>query len=110
MLREPGELVQRSRLRHSLPEGLAATETANGDERRDIVRQAVRRLPRRAREVIVLHYFSGLSHSEVAAALGVSPQAVHGRLIRARRKIGEDLERNGFRKGKQWTSPYTTTN
>ena len=28
--------------------------------------------------------------------VGISPQAVHGRLIRARRKIAEDLRLNGL--------------
>ena len=100
--RRAARSAAKSRSPQSLPEGLAAAaETTTGDDRRDIVRQAVQRLPRRAREVIVLHYFSGLSHSQIAAATGISPQAVHGRLIRGRRKIAEELERNGFRKGKQ---------
>ena len=35
---------------------------------------------------------------DIASAfeLGTSPQAVHGRLLRARRKMAEDLRRNGF--------------
>ena len=52
--------------------------------------------PRGSREVILLHYFSGLSYEEIAAALKTLPQAVHGRLIRARRKMAEDLRRNGL--------------
>ena len=55
------------------------------------MQQSVRRLPEKAREVILLHYFSGLSYEEIAAVLKMSPQVVHGRLIRARRKMAEDL-------------------
>ncbi|OHB78278.1 MAG: hypothetical protein A2V98_15070 [Planctomycetes bacterium RBG_16_64_12] len=68
----------------------------HADERANLVRQSVQRLSEKAREVILLHYFSGLSHEQIAAVLGTSPQAIHGRLIRARRKLAEDLRRNGL--------------
>ena len=55
-----------------------------------------KKLPDRSREVVVLHYFTGLSHKEIAASLGLSPEAVHGRLVRARRMLAGRLEDNGF--------------
>jgi RNA polymerase sigma-70 factor (ECF subfamily) len=87
----------KSRFRHSLPEDTAlAAKTTGSDERLEAVRQSVERLPAAAREVVLLHYFSGLSYEKIAATLGTSPQAVHGRLLRARRKMAEDLRRNGL--------------
>ena len=65
-------------------------------ERNELVRDAVQRLSRSAREVIMLRYFAGLSHEQMAATLGISRHSVHGRLIRARRRIAEDLSRNGL--------------
>ena len=59
------------------------------------VRQAVEQLSSSAREVVQLHYFSGLSHDEIGKILGISPQAVHGRLQRARRCLREWLSKNG---------------
>ena len=49
------------------------------DEHRRVV-DAVRRLPRRQRELVVLKYWSGLSEAEIAAALGISTGTVktHG--------------------------------
>jgi RNA polymerase sigma-70 factor, ECF subfamily len=83
--------------RFPLPEETPSpAESPAESDHAEEVRLAVHRLPRRAKEVVVLHYFSGLTHEQIAAALGVSPQAVHGRLIRARRKIADDLRRNGF--------------
>ena len=80
-----------------MPAEVASSAAADpGDDRASLVRQSVRRLPEKAREVILLHYFSGLSYEEIADTLETSPQAVHGRLIRARRKMAEDLRRNGL--------------
>jgi RNA polymerase sigma factor (sigma-70 family) len=38
-------------------------------EKRQFVHQAIERLPERSRQVVCLHYLSGLSHQEIAAAL-----------------------------------------
>jgi RNA polymerase sigma-70 factor, ECF subfamily len=81
---------------HSLAIENAVTGDRNGEERAEFVREYVQQLPAAAREVVVLHYFSGLSHQCVAEVLDISVQAVHGRLIRARRAIAEELIRNGF--------------
>ena len=74
----------------------AAPAVNHGPHTSDLVRQAVGALPERAREVVVLHYFTGLSHKEIAASLGMSPEAVHGRLVRARRMLAERLTGNGM--------------
>ena len=71
-------------------------EDCPDDDQKILVRQAVQCLPASAREVIVLHYFSNLTHEQIAATLDISPQAVHGRLIRARKKLTDYLRRNGL--------------
>ena len=94
--------VARSRRREVLGHEMPAV--ADADPRQDrsmLVRRSVERLPRSAREPVMLRYFAGLSHHQIAATLGISPQAVHGRLIRARRKIAEDLRRNGLGRREQ---------
>jgi RNA polymerase sigma-70 factor, ECF subfamily len=89
--------MARSRRQRGVLEDTAAAPTANpGLHPSELVRQAVQDLPRRAREVVVLHYFTGLSHKEIAASLGVSSEAVHGRLVRARRMLAERLRGNGM--------------
>jgi len=57
----------------------------------DVVRQAVWKLREAEREMIVLHYFNGFSRAQICQVLGISPQAVNGRLIRAKRKIAKHL-------------------
>lgn len=59
----------------------------NNDDSAERVRQAFQRLSIAAQEVIQLHYFSGLSYEEIGRVLGITPQAVHGRLQRSRRLL-----------------------
>jgi RNA polymerase sigma-70 factor (ECF subfamily) len=61
------------------------------------VKEAVDSLPVLYREVVVLHYYSGLSYQEIESVLGVSGDAVKGRLARARKQIQVHLEKEGFR-------------
>ncbi|QDT97485.1 RNA polymerase sigma factor [Gimesia aquarii] len=60
----------------------------------ELVHEALAQLSKTEREVIYLHYFSGLSHEDVARALGISPQAVHGRMQRARRKLAVKIPKS----------------
>jgi len=66
------------------------------DQSCDAVRQAVWKLREAERELIVLHYFDGFSRAQICQVLGISPQAVNGRLVRAKRKIAKYLKRNDF--------------
>ncbi|MCJ7730363.1 MAG: sigma-70 family RNA polymerase sigma factor [Sedimentisphaerales bacterium] len=62
----------------------------------DEVRRIVWQLRHRDREPIVLRYYDNLSYEQIAAVLGISVQAVHGRLIRAKLKIAKQLKRVGI--------------
>jgi RNA polymerase sigma-70 factor, ECF subfamily len=55
------------------------------------VQDALQLLEETSREIVVLHYFSGLSYQEIGQALGLSVQSVHGRLQRARSKLAQLL-------------------
>ena len=87
--------IRRSRMTVSAVEGAPSRPDEPSDSRSDgAVREAVMALPPRYREVVLLHYFNGISHKHVAGVLGISPEAVHGRLVRARRKIAAHLKYN----------------
>jgi len=62
----------------------------------EIVRDAIAGLPEHDREVIVLRYYNSLSYEQISAVLGVSKAAINGRLTRAKQKLAEHLNRNGF--------------
>jgi RNA polymerase sigma-70 factor (ECF subfamily) len=61
-----------------------------GPERADL-RRALEALPRRQREVTVLHYYLDLDVAEVARTLGVSAGAVKASLHVARRALARSL-------------------
>lgn len=62
------------------------------------VKEVVDSLEAMYREVVALHYYSGLSYKEIESVLGISGDVVKGRLARARRQIQERLEKDGFRR------------
>ncbi|MEX0939601.1 MAG: sigma-70 family RNA polymerase sigma factor [Pirellulales bacterium] len=87
--RTASRMARRNRNGQSIaqePESPRADEAANRQ-----VHEAIMCLPLAAREVVQMHYFGGLTYDEIAAALGTTPQAVHGRLQRARRALGQWL-------------------
>lgn len=56
------------------------------------VRRAVRALPGKYREVIVLRYLQGLETTEVCRLLGITANALNVRLSRARERLKNDLD------------------
>ncbi len=62
------------------------------------VKEAVDSLPALYREVVILHYYNGMSYQEIESILGVSNDRVKGRLARARKQIQVHLEKEGFRR------------
>lgn len=75
-----------------LTEPVAPAETT--DDSLTKVETALERLSVEARELIHLHYFSGLSYDEIGRALGTTPAAIHGRLQRARRVLFDLLSKS----------------
>jgi RNA polymerase sigma-70 factor (sigma-E family) len=76
-------------------ESLLTSEAADSsamlaEEHREVL-QAIRRLPERQREVIMLRYWSELSESEISATLGISVGAVKSNASRGRDTIAEIL-------------------
>jgi RNA polymerase sigma factor (sigma-70 family) len=71
----------------SRPPRAAPPAAAIRREARERVRAAVRALPARLREVVVLRYLEEMPPAEVAQALRISPPAVATRLHRARERL-----------------------
>ena len=75
----------------------AAVEQVENDES-DVMatRQIIDGLGDAMKEIIVLRFYDNLSYEKIAKVLGISTSAVHGRLVRAKRKIAKRLKQNNF--------------
>ena len=62
-------------------------------EKRERVRKAVRSLPRRDADILLLKYTEDWSYRELADHLGLTESAVEARLHRARRRLRGELAR-----------------
>ena len=80
----------------ALSDNYAAQHDEDAQDRRAAIRQAVWSLREAERELVVLRYFDGFSQARISEVLSLSPQAVNGRLVRAKRKIAKYLKRNGM--------------
>lgn len=89
--------IVRSRARGAAAVKDLRRSTADGtdDCTDEAVGRAVMELPRRAREVVLLRYFSGLSYEQIAETIGSSLSSVRGRLFRAKRELAAKLSREG---------------
>jgi RNA polymerase sigma-70 factor (ECF subfamily) len=61
------------------------------DERRELTRAALERLPRQDAEILLLKYTENWSYNELAEHLGISASAVQTRLHRARGRMRREL-------------------
>lgn len=87
----------RARRQSGLADQTPQEETpAGADEISEAVRVALKGLPEDAREVVFLRFYDGLSYDQISAVLGISEQAINGRLRRAKKKLAELLHRRGF--------------
>jgi len=75
-----------------------AAAKSDEDAAAEAVREAISKLSVPARELIFLRYYDGMSYEQISAVLGISEQAINGRLRRAKRKMAVYLRRNGFGK------------
>ena len=74
--------VDRSVTLDSLPEPIAPAA-----DRSNEITCAIMGLPRKEMEVMLLHYYQGMTVTEIGQALSLSISAVSGRLTRARRRL-----------------------
>lgn len=71
-------------------------EAAGREEVRRRVEAMVEELPGHERLTILLHYFHGMTHREIADALNVPPGTVSARIARGTRRLEKPLKRAGF--------------
>jgi RNA polymerase sigma-70 factor (sigma-E family) len=81
----------RRAVQHEPPVSSAESAAMTGEDQRAVL-AAVGRLPRRAREVLVLRYYLDLTDREIADTLGVSRSTVTSTASRALAAIARELQ------------------
>jgi RNA polymerase sigma factor (sigma-70 family) len=73
------------------PAGSAEAAVLGREERQEVLR-AVRRLPHRQREALVLRFYLDLPDPEIARVMGIRPGTVRSATHRALKALGHLLE------------------
>jgi RNA polymerase sigma-70 factor (sigma-E family) len=76
----------------ALPDSPAPGDATTDSDLRDVVQQALDRLPRQMRAAVMLRFYDDMTEAEVAAALGVSVGTVKSTVARAVAKLRKDAE------------------
>ncbi len=90
------DMLRTSKPVHRIEESSAAVAESDENAASAVVKAALAGLSASAREVIYLRFYDGMSYEQISAVLGISAQAINGRLRRAKRKLAEHLRREGF--------------
>ncbi|MCG9131973.1 RNA polymerase sigma factor [Candidatus Poribacteria bacterium] len=83
----PVEEVEKSSYTHHVSEQQYTEIT---ERRRAIVKRLLEKLPESERTVMILHYLGEMTVKEISKFLGVSANAIHNRLYRARKRLQEE--------------------
>lgn len=99
LARDRGRTLRRRPREVELPDSSRARAVDESGQllERETLTRAVRRLPRRQREVVVLRFFLDLSVAQTASALGTSEGAVKAYAARALKRLRTQLEADEFR-------------
>jgi RNA polymerase sigma-70 factor (ECF subfamily) len=90
------DIARRTENIHSSDDLSMVAAKSEDDETAEVVRKAISKLSASARELIFLRYYDGMSYEQISAVLGISEQAINGRLRRTKKKLAGYLRRNGF--------------
>ena len=83
-------------------ESIAAPVNESADDRSELLRELVDRLPERLRRALVLYYFEDRSVGEVADMLGCPQGTVKTYLFRARAALADELKKRGLHDPQLW--------
>jgi RNA polymerase sigma-70 factor (sigma-E family) len=83
--------VRRRGVADQPPAVSAEAVVLSGEQREEVIR-AVRRLPHRQREVLVLRFYSDLSDEEIARVMGIRQSTVRSTMHRALEALGQVLK------------------
>jgi RNA polymerase sigma-70 factor (ECF subfamily) len=90
------DLARRKEKLHTADDLSMITAKSHENGHSEAIREAMSKLSAPAREVIFLRFYDGLTYEQISAVLGISKQAINGRLRRAKKNMANLLRRSGF--------------
>lgn len=79
-----------------LEDGPSVTEQVSTAEKLQLLGDALATLPPRSRELIVLCKIKGLTHSEAAVRLGISPKTADEHILRGLKRLDREMRQRGI--------------
>lgn len=79
-------------------DGPSPLEETIGEEEKEVLRGAVKRLPPKSQKVFELVYFQGKKYREAAEELGIPDGTVKSVMSRAKEELREDVELKNYRR------------
>jgi RNA polymerase sigma-70 factor (ECF subfamily) len=93
----PAEMADADPILDRIPDpDINVTEQAQSNVRNELVRDAMKTLPREQRQVIEMAYFYGMTRQEIADATDEPLGTIHTRARLGLQKLSETLKRAGF--------------
>lgn len=90
------DMARRKNIRRISEKLLEISNESNKNDSIEVVKVALSKVSASAREIIYLRFYDGLTYEQISAVLGISEQAINGRLRRAKKKMAKILRRQGF--------------
>jgi RNA polymerase sigma factor (sigma-70 family) len=84
------------RRRRRAAEAHVTRDNGRDAEESAVLAQAVAALPEHLRRVVLLRYSNEMTYEQMAGVLGLSEQAINGRLRRAKKRIAAFMKAKGF--------------
>jgi RNA polymerase sigma factor (sigma-70 family) len=94
----PTEAVTDHAERSIMEEQPGVAEKVDQQQELDVLAEAVRALPDRCRQVIMLRYLDGLAYKEIAVQLGISPETVKVHMAKGMRRCAAFFAERGLLK------------
>jgi len=82
--------------RRKLAQTYTPVERESDPEQSAALKEAVASLPEHLRQIVVLRYSNELTYAQMSQLLGLSEQAINGRLRRAKKRIARFMQGKGF--------------
>jgi RNA polymerase sigma-70 factor (ECF subfamily) len=83
-----------------LEEGPGTVETISREQELQLLEEAVRSLPARCQQILIMKKIDGLSYAEIGAKLGIKPNTISAQLTIGVLRCRHFLEERGMLKGR----------